>query len=115
MRKSDLNRLSRTKKIGLVATLLTLVTVMMLAVLLSSRGTQRAGGPKRIEADGTTYVACQGVLWLPNERWAVGDTEAWGYAVRYRDPRGVDHELHRVRLLHITDLPNDTPECANQH
>jgi len=54
MRKSDLNQLSRTQKIGLVSTLITLVTVMVLAVLSSSRGTQRAGGPKRIEADGTT-------------------------------------------------------------
>jgi hypothetical protein len=115
MRKSRVEQWSRKKKIELVATLAPIVFVMVLVVLLSSHGTRRPGGPKRVEADGATYVACQGVLWLPNERWAVGDTEAWGYAVRYRDARGIDHELHRVRLLHITDLPNDTPECANQH
>jgi hypothetical protein len=91
----------------------TVVIVSIIVTLVSPHSTHRAGGPKRIEADGMVYLACQGVLWLPNERWVVGDTEAVGYEVRYRDARGIDHELHKVRMLRISDLPSDTPECLN--
>ena len=91
-----------------------LVAIMLVAVtLLRLHGTRRAGVPKRIEADGVTYVACQGALWLPNNQQPERDNQPQSYKVRFRDARGVDHELHIVRMLRISDLPVDTPECAN--
>ena len=110
MRNSRVEHGSPMKAFGLTVAL---VIVVICVALLGTHGTRRAGVPKRIEADGMVYLACQGVLWLPNERWVVGDTEAVGYEVRYRDARGIDHELHKVKMLRISDLPSDTPECLN--
>jgi hypothetical protein len=113
MRKSGVKQADHGKQKVQVAILVALVTVMMVAVLLSSRGTQRAGSPKRIEADGVTYVACEGALWLSHKSEAPNDNEPETFYVRFRDAQGVDHELKRVRALRVTDLPVDTPECAN--
>jgi hypothetical protein len=108
------NRRPKQKSLMECLGLMVFVALVVIAVtLLTPHKVQRAGVPKRVEADGITYLACQGVLWLPNERWVVGDTEAQGYEVRFRDAHGVDHELHRVRMLRISDLPSDTPECVN--
>lgn len=86
---------------------------VIVATLICSCGTSRAGGPKRVEADGVTYIGCQGALWLPNHLESPKDNEPQSYYVRFRDAHGVDHELHRVRMLRISDLPSDTPECVN--
>jgi len=101
---------SPMKALGLGAIL---VIVLIGLTLLSSRGVRHAGSPKRIEADGITYVACQGALWLPKNQQPERDNQPQSYEVRFRDARGVDHELHGVRMLRITDLPSDTPQCVN--
>src|ERR1700730_11905567 len=88
-----------------VAWVVFLSVLLLAGTLFSPHRVQRAGVPKRSEADGVTYIACQGVLWLPNQRWVVGDTEAQRYQVRFRDRRGVDRERYRVKMLRISDLP----------
>jgi len=88
--------------------------ILVLAAMLNSCAPPRLGGPKRIEADGVTYVACQGVLWAPNNSLGPRDSEPPNFEVRFRDAQGVDHDLKRVRILHVTDLPLNTPECLNQ-
>ena len=115
MRKSRVEQWSRKQQIELVAILATIVFVLGLGVFLSSYGTRtwRAGGPKRIEADGVTYVACQGALWLSHKSEVPNDNEPETFFVRFRDAQGVERELKRVRALRVTDLPLDAPECAN--
>ena len=88
--------------------------MLVLAAMLSSCAPPRVGGPKRIEADGVTYVACRGVLWAPNNSLGLKDNEPPNFEVRFRDAQGVDHDLKRVRMLHVTNLPMYTPECLNQ-
>jgi hypothetical protein len=90
-----------------------LAILLIGATLLRLRGTHRFSAPKRIEADGITYVACLGVLWLPNNQQSERSNQPQTYEVRFRDARGVDHELHMVRMLRISNLPIDTPECTN--
>jgi len=110
MRNSRVEHGSPMKALGLGAILAILLIGVM---LLSLRGTRRADAPKRIEADGVTYVACQGVLRLPNNQEIGRDNQPQSYEVVFQDARGVNHELHRVRMLRITDLPTNTPECVN--
>jgi hypothetical protein len=90
-----------------------LAVLLIGATLLRLRGTHRSGAPKRVEADGITYVACQGVLWLPNNQEPERGNQPQTYEVRFRDARGVDRVLHMVKMLRITDMPSNTPECLN--
>ena len=71
-------------------------------------------GPKLIEADGVTYTACEGALWLANEN-NPKDPGTWSWSVVFKDAQGVTHNLPRVRMLTVTDLPNDTPACKTSH
>lgn len=89
----------------------------MLAIVLSavaqagSCGPPRVG-PKQIEADGVSYIACDGVLWLQNDKIQI-DNEPPTYHVLYKDAQGNQHELKMVRMLKITELPSDTPACLS--
>jgi hypothetical protein len=69
-------------------------------------------GPKRIEADGVICIACDGVLWLQNDKIQI-DNEPPTYHVLYKDADGNEHELKMVRMLKITELPSDTPACLS--
>jgi hypothetical protein len=115
MRKRGVEEWSRKKQIELVAFLASIVLALVLLVLRSSHEARRPGGPTRVEADGVTYIACGGAIWVPNNLQTLKDDEPQNYNVKFRDAQGVDRELHRVRRLRITDLPMDAPECANSH
>jgi hypothetical protein len=68
-------------------------------------------GPKLIEADGVTYTACRDAFWVENE----GDprnADSRSYEVVFKDAQGVEHQLPRVRMLKVTDLPADTSACV---
>ena len=78
---------------------------------LSSCGPSRVG-PKEIEADGVTYIACGGALWLENDK-IQRDNEPSTFQVLFKDAQGNNHELKMVRMLKVTDLPDDTPACSN--
>jgi hypothetical protein len=68
-------------------------------------------GPKLIQADGVTYTACGGALWVPDET-APTSVDSKTYEVLFEDADGTKHQLQRVRNLRITDLPSDTPACT---
>lgn len=90
---------------------LLLCSVFCLATTLSSCGRSQVG-PKKIEADGVTYIACGGALWLENDK-IQRDNEPPTFQVLYKDAQGNNHELKMVRMLKVTDLPDDTPACSN--
>ena len=80
------------------------------AALLSACGDSPRPGPKLVEADGATYTACGGALWIVDTK-EPKDDEPRTYEVIYKDPRGTKHQLTKVRTLKITDLPDNTPAC----
>jgi hypothetical protein len=69
-------------------------------------------GPKRIEADGTTYIACGGATWIPSAKDTPYDNTPRTYDVFFKNTEGADRELKHVRTLRVTDLPDGTPECG---
>jgi hypothetical protein len=64
-----------------------------------------------IEADGNTYFACGGALLLMNEG-NPKDLDARSYQVIFKDAEGRSHELNRVRIVKMTDLPVGAPPCT---
>ena len=48
---------------------------------------------------------------MPKEKSTPGDNEPVSYEVRFRDAKGLDHDLKGIRALRVTDLPKDTPTC----
>jgi hypothetical protein len=68
-------------------------------------------GPKLIEADGITYTACGGALWVEDGELNVRDIDSRSYEILFVDAKGITHKLQRIRKLKITDLPSDTPAC----
>jgi len=88
----------------------TLVAIPLLAGMLLCGCRASRTGPKLIEADGVTYTACEGVLWVANED-IPQDPGTRSWSVVFKDAQGVTHNLPRVRMLTVTDLPSDTPAC----
>jgi hypothetical protein len=88
-----------------------IVLAFFSAVTLSSCHASRPG-PKLLEADGVTYTACGGALWIADVK-EPKDDEPPTYEVIYKDAHGSKHQITRVRTLKITDLPDDTPACSN--
>lgn len=70
-------------------------------------------GPKLVEADGITYIACGGAIWVRNEGNEKNPYEET-YYVLFKDSDGNPHELKQVRLLAVKDLPRDTPACKTR-
>jgi hypothetical protein len=66
-------------------------------------------GPKLIAADGVTYAACGGALWVQNEN--PRNIEYVTFEVLYQDAQGINHELKGVRMLNVTDLDSNSPAC----
>lgn len=91
---------------------------MLLAIALLAIGTSmvmglmrhRQVGPKMVEADGVIYIACGGAIWMRNDG-NLKDPATMTYEVLFKDAQGADHHLTMVRVLKITDLPNDMPVC----
>lgn len=82
------------------------------AFLVSCR--RHDDGPKLIEADGISYVACGGAVWMLDDS-NFKDPETWSYHVIFNDAQGTHHELKRVRILNITSLPRNAPACSAFH
>jgi hypothetical protein len=82
------------------------------AALLSAYGAAPRPGPKLVQADGVTYTACGGALWIADMK-EPNDNEPPTYEVIFKDAHGTKHQLAKVRTLRITDLPDNTPACSN--
>jgi hypothetical protein len=70
-------------------------------------------GPKVIQADGHTYIACGGVLTVHSPREGPYDNNPGTSEVLYQDPQGVRHHLIKVRSLTVTPFAGDPRICAN--
>lgn len=55
--------------------------------------------PKGIDADGTVYIACKGLV-------SVSGNMQEGYEVRFTDASGLDHDVRGIHKLEIQDLPD---------
>jgi hypothetical protein len=73
--------------------------------------TSSATGPKRIEADGDTYIACGGAVWVPSAKDTPADNTPTTYDVLFTDLQGTKHELKHARGLRVTNLQANAPEC----
>lgn len=69
-------------------------------------------GPKLVEADGARYTSCSGATWLRDDGNSK-DPATMTYEVLFKDPQGVNRDLKMVRVLRITNLPEDTSVCKN--
>lgn len=90
------------------------VTLCSVAAFLVSCGRHSERAPKLIEADGSSYVACSGAVWMLDDS-NFKDLGTWSYRVIFNDAKGIHHELKRVRILKITSLPTNTPACSRLH
>jgi hypothetical protein len=86
--------------------------LLAIAVLLCVRMVRPPRtGPQLIEADGMTYIACGGAVWVPTEG-NFKDPGERSFHVLFKDAQGMMHELNRVRILRVTDLQSDTTSCV---
>jgi hypothetical protein len=58
-------------------------------------------GPKVIQADGHTYIACGGVLNVHSSQEGPYDENPGTSEIWYEDPQGVRHHLTKVRSLTV--------------
>jgi hypothetical protein len=89
------------------ARLLSIAAICGVTLLVSCNAPH--AGPKLIEADGVTYAACGGALWVQNEN--PRNVEPITFDVLFQDAQGINHELKGVRMLKVTDLESDSPSC----
>jgi hypothetical protein len=90
------------------------LAICIIAFFVSCNTSQSGHGPQLIEADGKTYTACGGALWLHDDK-NVKDPATWSYEVIFADAAGVRHDLKRVRVLKVTDLPAGTSACNRSY
>jgi hypothetical protein len=64
--------------------------------------------PKLIVADGTTHIACQGLVWSGTESGGLlgGSTSL---KVSFTDAEGLDHTIRGIKSLSVSDLPKSVP------
>jgi hypothetical protein len=87
--------MNRGLQIGLFATL-----------VLSFGCNDIKSSPKAIDADGTIYLACTGLV-------RISGSLQQGYEVSFTDASGLEHDVRGIRKLEISDLPTKTA-CGNE-
>jgi hypothetical protein len=75
----------------------TLATSAILATFCGCSDTKEA--PKGIDADGTIYVACRGLV-------TISGNMQEGYEIRFTDVLGMDHDVRGIHKLEVADLPD---------
>jgi hypothetical protein len=83
-----------------------LILVLVLSCLTSSCDNIKQA-PQLIEADGQTYVACFGWVWISNEGGLLGGVST--FTVSYSDADGLGHTIKGIKKLSVSDLPRLTP------
>ncbi len=83
-------------------------------VFVVSCGAPLGGRPSSqvVEADGQTYTACGGAIWMLNE----GNLKGGGsksYEVIFTDPQGVRRDLKRVRALSVREFASEPAACSS--
>jgi hypothetical protein len=77
--------------------------ILSCAVLAGCDDIQQS--PKLIEADGQTYLACQGFVWVSREGGGLfggGGT----FKVTFTDAAGLSHTLRGLKQVNVSDLPS---------
>jgi hypothetical protein len=75
---------------------------MIFAALCACTDAKQA--PKGIDADGTAYLACKGLV-------TISGNMQQGYEIRFTDALGMDHDVRGIHKLEVADLP-DKKACA---
>jgi len=63
--------------------------------------------PQLIEADGQTYVACFGLVWIKSEGGLLGGEST--FSVSYSDASGLGHVVKGIKKLSVSELPEFIP------
>jgi hypothetical protein len=93
----------------IIGTVVSGALILTLGILLWTNLHPGKNGPKSIEADGVNYIACSGVSLSADA--TTRDPDNTSYDLTFKDVAGRTRELKRVRVLHITDLPENEPYC----
>lgn len=88
--------------------------IFCMGAFVVSCGAPLGGHPSSqlVEADGQTYTACGGAIWMLNE----GNVKGGGsksYEVIFVDPQGVRRDLKRVRILSVRKFPSEPAACLS--
>jgi hypothetical protein len=79
-----------------------LALVLVLSCLMASCGVSTRESPQMIEADGQTYSACQGLVWI-------SEVGGWGsettFRVKFTDAAGLSQTIQGIKKLHMSELP----------
>lgn len=82
----------------------TVFTLLLMCPLLMIACDDIMQSPKMIQADGATYVACKGAVWVSKDgNTLFGGTEV--YKVTFTDREGTSHSLRGVKKVTVSDLP----------
>ena len=63
--------------------------------------------PQLIEADGQTYVACFGLVWINSDGGLLGGETT--FTVSFSDASGLGRVVKGIKKLSVSDLPRLTP------
>jgi len=70
--------------------------------------------PKMIEADGQTYIACRGLVWVRSEGGGLlGGSES--FKVTFTDAAGLGHTIRGLKKVAVTDVPKTVPASMPLH
>ena len=80
---------------------LQMVVVVSGCVLLAGCSDIPSLSPKVIEADGGTFVACSGLVWVTSELFSGAGT----FKITFTDAAGLGHTIRGLKKVEVRDLP----------
>ncbi len=80
---------------------LQVLVVVLGCVLLAGCSDIPSLSPKVIEADGETFVACTGLVWVTSEIFGGAGT----FKVTFTDAAGLSHTIRGLKKIEVSDLP----------
>ncbi len=85
-----------------------LETVVISGALFAAGCDNVSGSPRIIEADGQTYVACKGLVWVTSEGGGLlGGSES--FKVSFTDATGLAHTLRGLKKVQVSEVPTLVP------
>jgi hypothetical protein len=76
------------------------LALLALCAILSGCDSVPKMAPKMIVADGTTYFACQELVWIDSTGW--GDQT---YEVRFTEADGIKRDIRGIKHIEVSDIP----------
>ena len=85
-----------------------LAPVIISGALLAAGCDDVSNSPKIVEADGQTYIACRGLVWVTSEGGGLlGGSEI--FKVSFTDAAGITHTLRGLKKVTVSDVPTLVP------